>query len=294
MQNEIINTDFTNALNDRDFVVSTLKEFFEKESQYNACPYTPHRLTFFAIVFYMDGAGFHHIDFTDLTYEGMSLFFICKGQLHAFDKSKNTNGYILYFTEEFVKRNLEGFNDKLYYQLFNYALNSPQLPICNNNTMREDFVSLFELMHHECTREDHVLKDEIIKCQLRSILYYSERMQAKNSAFILNHKNHAFFIKLQKLVDQDLFDYRTSQHYCDQLNVGYRKLNTICKEFTGGTIRNFLDDRLVLEIKRLLANSDLSIKEICYKTGFDEPTNMTKFFKCHTDTLPKLFRAQFE
>jgi len=294
MRTEIINTDFTNALNDREFVVATLEEFFDIENQYNACPYTPHRLTFFAIIFYMDGSGYHHIDFTDLAYDGMSIFFVCKGQLHAFDNNKNKNGYILYFTEEFVNRNLEGFNDKLYYQLFNYALNSPQLPVFNNNTMREDFVSLFKLMHHEFTRQDDVLKDEIIKCQLRTILYYSERMQAKNSDFINNHKNHALFIRLQKLVDQNIFKYRTSQHYCDQLNVGYRKLNAICKEFTSGTIRNFIDERLILEIKRLLANSDFSIKEICYKTGFDEPTNMTKFFKCHTGTVPKLFRASFE
>lgn len=295
MNQDIINADFTNSLNNNTFVVQTLKEFFDKEDLYNTCPYEPHRLTFFSIIFFEEGKGKHHIDFTDFEYEGASLFFICKGQLHAFERNLEAKGYIIYFTDEFINQNLDNFNDKLYYQLFNYALNSPQISITQKTDyICQDYSSIFQLMHHEYTRNEDSFKDEIIQCYLRTILYYSARLRDKNNDFIENHKNHATFIKFQKLIDQDLYNYRTSQYYCSSLNIGYRKLNTICKEFTGQTIRHFIDERLVLEIKRLLANSDQSIKEICYQTGFDEPTNMTKFFKCHTGTVPKLFRASFE
>ena len=45
MQTEIVNTTFLNLFNDGEFVVSTLKAFFEKKKKYDANPYIPHRLT---------------------------------------------------------------------------------------------------------------------------------------------------------------------------------------------------------------------------------------------------------
>ncbi|MFC1503318.1 helix-turn-helix domain-containing protein [Pseudomonadota bacterium] len=294
MQTEIINTKFLNLFNDGEFVVSTLNEFFDKKQKYEANPYIPHRLTFFAIVFFIDGNGFHHIDFTNFRYQEMSLFFICKGQLHAFEEKENANGYILYFTDEFVNRNLEAFSDKLYYQMFNCGFNSPQLCISDDDDLHKDIIALFEIMYREYQRSDYILKEEIIRCLLKTTLHCGERMKAKDDAFLANHKSHALFIRLQNLVEENIFESRNSQFYCEKLNVGYRKLNTVCKEFTGMTMRKFIDDRLVLEIKRLLSNCDYSIKEICYKTGFDEPTNMTKFFRCNTGMLPKAFRASLQ
>ena len=293
MQTEIINTSFVNSFNNSEFVVSPLKDFFDRGRLYNANPYAPHRLTFFAIVFFIDGEGFHHIDFSDFQYKGMSLFFVCKGQLHAFEDNDNANGYILYFTEDFINRNLEGFSDKLYYKMFNYALNSPMLSIPDSDEQCKDFIALFEVMHREYLRAEDTLKEEIIRCQLTALMHYTERRQAKDHIVPKNQKGQALFIRLQKLIEQNIFESRNSEYYCSELNVHYRKLNTICKEFTGTTIRHFIDERLVLEIKRLLANSDYNIQEICYKTGFDEPTNMTKFFKRHTGILPKEFRHNF-
>lgn len=292
MQNDIINTDFVNSFSNSEFVVSSLKDFFSRGLQYNVDLYSPHRLTFFSIVFFIDGKGQHYIDFTDFNYDIMSLFFVCKGQLHAFEKNENANGYILYFTDEFVNRNLEGFSDKLYYKMFNYAINSPKLSILEEELQR-DFINIFEVMFREYQRPNDALTEEIIRCQLRTLLHYAERQQEKDQVFFYNHKEHALFIRLQKLIEQKIFESRNSQYYCDELNVSYRKLNNVCKAFTGTTIKHFIDGRIVLEIKRLLSNSNYSIKEICYKTGFDEPTNMTKFFKNQTGILPKEFKGRF-
>lgn len=290
MKGEIVNVDFVNSFSQGEFVVTTISDFFEKESLYNVQPYIPHRLTFFAIVFFTAGKGSHSIDFTDFEYDGASLFFICKGQLHAFEKNEAAQGYVVYFTEEFINKNIKGLSDKLYYKMFNYALNSPQLPISELDNARKDATSLFDIMYHEYSRPDDICQEEIIRGLLGVLLSFVERIQTKNNMFLTDHQGHALFLKLQKMIDEKLFESRTSHFYCENLNVSYRKLNTVCKEFTGMTVRQFIDERLVLEIKRYLAHCDFSIKEICYKTGFDEPTNMTKFFKCHTGMSPKEFR----
>jgi AraC-like DNA-binding protein len=67
-------------------------------------------------------------------------------------------------------------------------------------------------------------------------------------------------------------------------------LNTICREFTSLSAKQFIDQWLVLEIKRQLASSGLSIKEIAHQAGFSEPTNLVKFFKQRTGQTPASFR----
>jgi len=47
-----------------------------------------------------------------------------------------------------------------------------------------------------------------------------------------------------------------------------------------------------LEIKRLLAYSSKSVQEVAFHFGFEEPTNMVKFFKKHTNKTPTQFRSE--
>jgi transcriptional regulator GlxA family with amidase domain len=48
---------------------------------------------------------------------------------------------------------------------------------------------------------------------------------------------------------------------------------------------------VILEHKRLLAHSGVSVKELAALTGFDEPTNLVKFFRLHTGQTPLEFRS---
>jgi AraC-like DNA-binding protein len=47
----------------------------------------------------------------------------------------------------------------------------------------------------------------------------------------------------------------------------------------------------VLELKRVLAHTDVSVKELAERAAFDEPTNLVKFFRHHTGMTPLEFRA---
>ncbi|MDR3693201.1 helix-turn-helix domain-containing protein [Mucilaginibacter sp.] len=56
--------------------------------------------------------------------------------------------------------------------------------------------------------------------------------------------------------------------------------------------REFIDDRVMLEAKRLLAHTTESIKAIGFDLGFDEPPNFFKYFRKHGHLPPAEFRKK--
>jgi AraC-like DNA-binding protein len=72
--------------------------------------------------------------------------------------------------------------------------------------------------------------------------------------------------------------------------ISVRQLSDLLVARTGKSTKRIIDDRVVLEHKRLLAHTDISVKELAERSGFDEPTNLVKFFRHHTGTTPQAFR----
>ncbi|WP_455108807.1 AraC family transcriptional regulator [Porphyromonas sp.] len=84
------------------------------------------------------------------------------------------------------------------------------------------------------------------------------------------------------------------QDYLKRLAVPEKQLARALQQALGMSPKAYLDQRRLLEIKRYLVYSELSVKEIAYALGFDEPTNFNKFFRKHAGMSPLEFRAQHD
>ena len=80
--------------------------------------------------------------------------------------------------------------------------------------------------------------------------------------------------------------------YADQLNMDIKKINRICRESTGSTLFELLQERLITECKIQLQTSTGSVKEISYDLGFNDPAFFGRFFKKHTNYTPLEFKKQ--
>ena len=81
--------------------------------------------------------------------------------------------------------------------------------------------------------------------------------------------------------------------YCDQLYLTYNTLARYTQSYCGKSPKEIIAERVTLEAKRLLATSAMPVKEIAYTLGFDEPTNLVKYFKKQTGFTPTAFRENF-
>lgn len=92
-------------------------------------------------------------------------------------------------------------------------------------------------------------------------------------------------------VEQHFTRWYNVSDYLSFLGVTDKALGRALKQALGQTPKSYIDQRRVLEAKRLLVYSELSVKELAYHLGFDEPTNFNKFFRKHTEQSPLDFRA---
>ncbi|MEM0994337.1 MAG: helix-turn-helix transcriptional regulator [Bacteroidota bacterium] len=254
-------------------------------------PFRPHRIRFYAILFVLKGEGIHYIDFKQYPYRANSIIFISREQVHAFERNMEREAFFLLFSEEFLVRDNAHSNLMQELSLYNYHLYPPVIQLAPEQ------VDVFELlatrMLVEFNRPDDLLTAEIMHASLRIFLCLAERIRKAHRDLNPKSKYQAAYTEFQKLLSQHILNNRSVQFYAKQLHISPKTLNRITKEMLGQTAKNYIDDFLIIEMKRLLINTSYSIKEIAYASGFEETTNFVKYFKKQTGMSPKVFRGQY-
>ncbi len=248
-----------------------------------------HLVKFYIILFIYEGEGYHTIDFTDYSYKKGTVLLVRKDQVHKFFRSPNVQGFILVFTEEFIISHLNQVEALKAMQLFNDSLSFPKIEF-NDEAEFADFTTLIKHLELE-----HNIKDDFSIGITRSVLHIVVtklfRIKAKQGHFIERKKYMSQFLAFQKLVEEDCFKSKKVQYYAQKLGVSSKTLNNIVNNvISGKSAKVFIDERTIMQIKRLLISTEHTIKEIAYITGFSDPTNFFKYFKKFTGISPDVFR----
>ena len=92
------------------------------------------------------------------------------------------------------------------------------------------------------------------------------------------------------LMEQGYTENRKVEDYARQIGITSKHLAFVVKKTTGKYPSEWLNNYVLLEAKKLLRSTDLSIQEISYDLNFSTPSHFGKFFKNQTGTTPKKFR----
>lgn len=275
-----------------EFEINTAKELLSERRTHDHNPFRPHRIAFYAIIFVIEGEGFHFIDFKKYSYQKGTILFISKEQVHAFQKNEHLNAYFLLFTEKFLERSSLGSNLMQQLTVYNYHLYSPVLQL--DEERFQVFYDMVIRIKREFDAPDDFATEEIIQSALKIFLFLAERIRKTRLKTLPQAFYQEEFNRFQKLLRQYVFTNRQVKFYADRMAISTKKLNRITYEITQMPAKTYIIDTLILEIKRFLMNTALSIKEIAYQTGFEAPTNFVKFFKQHAQITPAEFRRQYQ
>lgn len=287
MKKKLPEIDFNNQENPRSyFDIVKIEELFQRDLDHDIGK--NHLVKFYIIFFVYQGQGYHSIDFTDYSYKAGTVLLIRKDQVHKFFRNPKVKGYLLIFTEEFIIGHLNSMEALKSMQLFNDSLSFPKIEF-NDKEEFSDFTVLIKHMESEYHAKDN-FSIGITRSVLHIVITKLFRIKAKAGHFVGRKKYMSQFLTFQKLVEEDCLKSRKVQYYAKELGVSTRTLNNIVNDVLNNSAKSFIDERAVMQIKRLLISTTYSIKEIAYMAGFSDPTNFFKYFKKFTGRSPEVFR----
>ena len=101
----------------------------------------------------------------------------------------------------------------------------------------------------------------------------------------------ATFLEFQARVEKNCFKNRKVLFYADKMKLSTKTLNNATQSIINKSAKAFINEILIIHVKRLIINSEEPLTKIAYLVGFDEPTNFFKFYKKETGISAKEFRA---
>lgn len=275
----------SSANNNEGFELITLKQLFTnaERSEDNRL-FNYHRINSYAILIITKGRGVHDVDFEQYPLIAGDCLLISPDRIRRFNLQNHLEGYLVLFPVSFFDRHYSADNSESLSQLFN-IFTAP-----TKYTAREINDSFLVQIRQELKSKDFGFSEPIIASVLSIFLF---KLKALNQVFTKpsDQQNFVHFNRFTKMVTQQFHQSRNAKIYADQLNISYKHLNELCKQFTQKTAKTIIDEYLLLEMKRLLSSTDLPIKEIAKKCGFEDPTNFVKYFKKFTALTPAKFRV---
>lgn len=82
--------------------------------------------------------------------------------------------------------------------------------------------------------------------------------------------------------------------YADLLGVAPKTLSNKFNRLDLMQPNDLIKDRIMLEAKRLLSYSSLSVKEIAYQLGYDDPAYFNRLFTKKTGDTPSNFKKKHQ
>lgn len=247
-----------------------------------------HLVKFYIIFFVYEGEGSHSIDFINYKYHKGTVLLIRKDQIHKFFRSSNVKGFLLVFTEEFIISHLNQLEASKSMQLFNDSLSYPKIEFSNQDEFT-DFTVLLKHLELEYSVKDG-FSIGITRSVLHIVITKLFRIKSKQGYSAERKKYLPQFLAFQELVEENCFKSRKVMYYAKRLGVSTKTLNNISNNVVNDSAKSFIDEKTIMQIKRLLIATDDSIKEISYTVGFSDSTNFFKYFKKFSGCSPEVFR----
>ena len=251
---------------------------------------TPHRAEFYHIFWVQKGTAEYLVDFEPVKLKAGSFLFVNKDRVQAIDQRSKHDGKILLFTDSFFGKTEE---DAKYLHssiLFNDLLDIPVIDVKANSSLQ----TIFNAIETELTKDNDPYHYDLLHNLLHNLLLLAEReRRAQGFREIAKGADLDYTVLFRDLLSVQFKTLKSVSGYASQMNVSEKRLTNATTKTMGKSPKTIIDERVMLEAKRLLIHTNLSIKEVGYHLGFEEPTNFIKYFRKHTDKTPIEFRESY-
>lgn len=232
------------------------------------------------------GGGEILVDFNNVQLPAQSVYYMLPGQVHHRVRTNGAHGWFLAVDSALIQKDYRDiFEDQL-------LLQQPcHLP----DNRFEDCIKVLSLLRDASNIESN---EPFHLPMLYSLLnyflgaaatcYHKNNGQQKCSSRI-NQIAHDF----RKLLPDNFKTEKSPSAYAAMLNISGSYLNEAVNAVTGLPVSYWIIHEVMLEAKRLLYYTQLTVKEIAHQLGYDDHTYFSRLFKNAEDITPLAFRDSY-
>lgn len=244
----------------------------------------------FIQILFVKASGQAVIDFKEYNLQQDALFFINPGQFHKLDD--NCEGTMLYYNRDFYCVEMHDKEVACDGILFHNVYDIPVV------MMDEQYSALMQASIKEIKNEIDASDssvEEMLRILLKQIIIRSTRIWKQEHHVTTEEARQEveFSRSFSQMVEWNYNKLHTVADYADMLNITPKALNKRITRYSNTTPNDIIKNRIILEAKRLLVHTQLSVKEIAYKLGYEDPSYFIRLFSKQAETSPQNFRMQY-
>ena len=258
-----------------------------------------YRVNFFRVIHFTNSnLNFYAADQL-VTVSDNCICFSFPGKLESWTRTGKLSGYVIYFSSSFSGLDItrKGFDAD--YPFFNFN-SEPMLAVeCDMAaSLKLDAESMIDEMSAESPDKLEMIRKMLMVYLHKLKRAYQKQVSdlspdIKSNKSLYNRFRKELDNYMHQLVIQKKFAMPTVARIAKDLYVNPNYLNSIIKRLTGKTASAHIQEKLVLEAKAFLVNTDFRVADIADKLGFENTPYFNRFFKKNTGFSPSAYRNQF-
>lgn len=231
------------------------------------------------------------VDFKEYLLQQDALFFINAHQYYHFEQP--CQGTMLYYNRDFYCVEIHDKEVACDGILFHNVYEIPVVYIPSEaSAAMQGIVGQIK----EELKQDDSGMEEMLRILLKQLIIKATRLW-KAEHHVTNEQARQeveFSRTFSQLVEWNYMKHHTVADYADMLHITPKGLNKRIARYSQTSPNELIKNRIILEAKRLLAHTSLSVKEIGYKLGYEDTSYFIRLFTKQAQASPQSFRLHYQ
>lgn len=241
----------------------------------------PHRHgNLLQLLYIQSGSAAVNVDGIERTVGAYNLILIPPLSVHSFGFSTDVEGHVLTLASPLISALVASLGSDQVLMQGGRIIEDP----------RHELPPLFTALASEY-RGREPYRNWAMETLVSQIVLWLARHEAESADAVKGRdKSRSHFRRFLQLIETHYCERRPMTVYADELGISVAHLNSICQRLANRSALQLLHERILLEAKRDLVYTTMSISDVADSLGFSEPAYFTRFFKRHTGSSPQQFR----
>ncbi len=164
-----------------------------------------------------------------------------------------------------------------------------------SDTETERYMTFCKMLDFRGRNDDPVFRRETVLHLLRIYfwdfyVHFQMKADERNDSFASSSRERIAF-RFAMLVSEHFEERRDVAFYADKLCISPTYLTKVIQKTNGQSASDLIADYVVMNVKALLRDVGLGIKDVARRSGFADQSSLSRFFRKHTGMSPTEYRS---